>query len=67
MAVPMASVTSDILAEDLKPRKRITRDRVPQRPNAKGGKPGGGKKFSGKPSGGYKGKKPNHSNRPKSA
>jgi len=68
MAVPMASVTSDILAKDLKPRKRITRDRVPQRPNSKGGKPGGGNKFSGKPkSGGYKGKKPNNSNKPKSA
>ncbi len=68
MAVPMASVTSELLAENLKPRKRITRDRVPQRPNSKGGKPGGGKKFSGKPrSGGYKGKKPNSSNKPKSA
>ena len=55
----MESVTSELLAQDLKPRKRITRDRVPQRPNSKGGKPGGGKKFSGKPrSGGYKGKKP---------
>ena len=63
MTVPMESVTSELLAQDLKPRKRITRDRVPQRPNSKGGKPGGkpggGKKFSGKPrSGGYKGKKP---------
>ncbi len=68
MSVPMESVTSELLAQDLKPRKRITRDRVPQRPNSKGGKPGGGKKFSGKPkSGGYKGKKPNHSNKPKTA
>ncbi len=69
MSVPMASVTSELLAQDLKPRKRITRDRVPQRPNSKGGKPGGGnggKKFSGKPKGGgYKGKKPSHSNKPK--
>lgn len=64
MAVPMASVTSDILAEDLKPRKRVTRDRVPQHAK-KGGKPGGGKKFSGKPRSGYKGKKPNNSNKPK--
>ena len=67
MAVPMASVTSDLLAEDLKPRKRVTRDSVPHHPK-KGGKPGGGKKFSGKPKkGGYKGKKPNNSNKPKSA
>jgi len=64
MAVPMASVTSDILADDLKPRKRITRDRVPHHPK-KGGKPGGAKKFSGKPrKGAYKGKKPNNSNKP---
>ena len=70
MAVPMASVTSEILAGDLKPRKRITRDRVPHRPNNKGGGKGN-KKFSGKPrSGGYKGKKPNNnnkSNKPKTA
>jgi len=58
MTVPMASVSSDILAEDLKPRKRIQRNRVPHRPNKKGNNKGG-KKFSGKPrSSGYKGKKP---------
>ena len=63
MAVPMESVTSELLAQELKPRKRITRDRVPQRPNNKGGKPGGNKKFSGKPrSGGYKGKNPKSAN-----
>ena len=65
MRVPMESVTADLLA-DVKPRKRITRDRVPQRPN-KGGKPGG--KFSGKPRGcgGYKGKNPRHKPKPKTA
>ena len=61
MAVPMASVTSDLLAKDLKPRKRITRNRVPHHPK-KGAKPKGkgGKKFTGKPRNGYKGKKPNN-------
>ena len=61
MRVPMESVTSDLLADDVKPRKRIQRDRVPHRPS--GGKPGG--KFKGKPrhnhgnkKGGYKGKNP---------
>ena len=67
MAIPMASVTSELLAEDLKPRKRITRDRVPQRPNNNGKKPG--QKFSGKPrsGGGYKGKNPRNksANKPK--
>lgn len=59
MAVPMESVTSDLLADDVKPRNRISRDRVPQRPNNKGGPRG---KFSGKPrkGGGYKGKNPRH-------
>ena len=57
MKVPMESVTSDLLLDDLKPRKRIQRDRVPHRPN-NGGKPNG--KFKGKPrhGGGYKGKNP---------
>ena len=66
MSIEMASVTADLLAE-VKPRKRITRDRVPQRPNQKGGKPGG--KFSGKPrsGGGYKGKNPRHKAKPKTA
>jgi len=58
MKVPMESVTSEILLEDLKPRKRITRDRVPHRPNNNKG----GGNFKGKPrnggSGGYKGKNP---------
>ncbi len=58
MSVPMASVTSELLADDLKPRKRITRDRVPQRPGNNGKK--SGQKFSGKShkGEGYKGKKP---------
>jgi len=55
MKVPMESVTSEILLEDLKPRKRITRDRVPHRPNNNKG----GGNFKGKPrNGGYKGKNP---------
>ncbi len=67
MAVPMESVTTELLADDVKPRKRITRDRVPHRPNNKGGRPGG--KFSGKPrsGSGYKGKNPRHHSKPKSA
>ncbi|GAA0401022.1 ATP-dependent RNA helicase RhlB [Cocleimonas flava] len=58
MSIEMASVTAELLADDLKPRKRITRDRVPQRPNNNGNKPG--QKHSGKPrnGGGYKGKNP---------
>jgi ATP-dependent RNA helicase RhlB len=57
MSVPMESVTSDNLLEDLKPRKRVTRDRVPHRPNNSGGKPSGN--YKGKPrSGGYKSKNP---------
>lgn len=68
MPVPMASVTSEILLEDLKPRKRVTRERVPHRPNNGGkskgnfkGKPrnSGNKQGGKKNSGGYKGKKPN--------
>lgn len=59
MRVPMESVTADLLADDVKPRKRIQRDRVPHRPNNSGGG-----KFKGKPrSGGYKGKNPRHSNK----
>ena len=70
MPVPMESVTSEILLEDLKPRKRVTRDRVPPR-SKNGDKPKGkfqGKsrhannKNSNKGRGGYKGKKPNQSN-----
>jgi ATP-dependent RNA helicase RhlB len=61
MAVPMTSVSSEILLDDVKPRKRISRDRVPHRPNNnKGG-------FKGKPrngGGGYKGKNPRHSKKP---
>ncbi len=57
MRVPMESVTSDLLLDDVKPRKRITRDRVPHRPNNSNNK--GGNNFKGKPrSGGYKGKNP---------
>ncbi len=55
MSVPMESVTSDNLLEDLKPRKRVTRDRVPHRPNNNGGKPSGSSKGKSK-SGGYKGR-----------
>ena len=55
MSVPMESVTADNLLEDLKPRKRVTRDRVPHRPNNNGGKPSGNYKGKSK-SGGYKGK-----------
>ncbi|MEE9328288.1 MAG: DEAD/DEAH box helicase [Cocleimonas sp.] len=57
MRVPMQSVTAELLADDVKPRKRIQRDRVPHRPNNSGGG-----KFKGKPrgSGGYKGKNPRH-------
>jgi len=55
MAVPMESVTSELLAE-IKPRKRIQRNRVPHRPSGKGGKP----------SGGYKGKHKNQNKRNKS-
>jgi len=67
MSIEMASVTADLLA-DVKPRKRIIRDRVPQRPSNGGGKKPGGK-FSGKPrsGGGYKGKNPNHKAKPKTA
>ncbi len=55
MRVPMESVTSDLLLDDVKPRKRITRDRVPHRPNNANNKGG----FKGKPrGGGYKGKNP---------
>ncbi len=55
MRVPMESVTSDLLLDDVKPRKRITRDRVPHRPNNSNNKGG----FKGKPrGGGYKGKNP---------
>ena len=62
MSVPVESVTSDLLPE-IKPRKRIQRDRVPYRPAGKGGKPSG--KFKGKPrnarnankQAGYRGKK----------
>lgn len=73
MTVPMTSVTADILAKDLKPRKRISRDRVAPHPSGNsrgkpGGKAGGAKKFSAKPkSAAYKGKKPDPSNKPKSA
>lgn len=70
MPVPMESVTSEILLDDLKPRKRVTRDKVPPR-GKNGDKPKGN--FKGKPrhpnnnnrnksKGGYKGKKPNQSN-----
>lgn len=45
MAVPMETVTSALLPE-IKPRKRIQRDRVPNRPAGKGGKPNN---FKGKP------------------
>ena len=48
MSVPMESVTAELLA-DVKPRKRIQRDRVPHRPSGKGGRPG--RKFKGKPGG----------------
>ena len=51
MSVKMESVTSDLLPE-IKPRKRIQRNRVPHRPSGKGGKPGGG----------YKGKQGNRNN-----
>ncbi len=68
MTVPMESVTAELLA-DVKPRKRIQRDRVPHRPSGKGGRPGG--KFKGKPGssqrnrGGYRGNnnKGNHRNK----
>jgi len=60
MQVPMASVTSDLLLDDVKPRKRVTRDRVPHRPNNnnKGG-------YKGKPrqGSGYKGKNPRSNNK----
>jgi len=46
MAVPMESVTAELLPE-IKPRKRIQRERVPHRPAGKGRKPSG--KFKGKP------------------
>jgi len=58
MSVPMESVTVDILLEDLKPRKRVTRDRVPHRPNSNGGKPSGNYKGNKPKGGGYKGKNP---------
>ena len=53
MSVPMESVNSDNLLEDLKPKKRVTRNRVPQRTkNNKG-------KYKGKPGrGSFKGKHP---------
>jgi len=56
MPVAMASVTSDLLLDDVKPRKRITRDRVPHRSNNNKG----GGNIKGKPhgGGGYKGKNP---------
>ena len=57
MRVPMESVTSDLLLDDVKPKKRITRNRVPHRPNNSNNKNKGG--FKSKPrSGGYKGKNP---------
>ena len=57
MRVPMESVTSDLLLDELKPRKRITRNRVAQ--HAKGNNKG--RPFKGKPrGGGYKGKNPRH-------
>ncbi|MEE9444301.1 MAG: DEAD/DEAH box helicase [Cocleimonas sp.] len=60
MSVPMESVTSELLLDDVKPRKRITRDRVPHRPNNANNKGGN---FKGKPrSGGYKGKNPRNKN-----
>ncbi len=61
MSVPMESVTSDLLLDDVKPRKRITRDRVPHRPNNSNNRKGG---FKGKPrGGGYKGKNPRNAKR----
>jgi ATP-dependent RNA helicase RhlB len=61
MRVPMESVTSELLLDDVKPRKRITRDRVPHRPNNSNNKGGN---FKGKPrSGGYKGKNPRNANK----
>lgn len=55
MRVPMESVTAELLADDLKPRKRITRNRAPH--HSKGGKPNG--KFKGKPKKNWS-KKPHH-------
>ena len=55
MSVPMESVTAEILLEDLKPRKRVTRDQVSHRPNNNGGKPSGNYKGNKPNSGGYKG------------
>ena len=49
MSVPMESVTAELLADDIKPRRRVQRDRVPHRPNNthhKHNKHGG--KFKGK-------------------
>jgi len=49
MSVPMESVTADLVA-DVKPRKRVQRDRVPHFNKNTKGKPGSGthRKFSGK-------------------
>jgi len=58
MSVPMESVTAEILLEDLKPRKRVTRDQVSHRPNNNGGKPSGNYKGNKPNSGGYKGNNP---------
>ena len=59
MRVPMESVTSELLADDLKPRKRITRNRVPHRPN--NGK--SQKSFKGKPRKNWTKRKPNNNNK----
>jgi len=61
MKVPMESVTAELLADDLKLRKRVTRARVPHRPNNNNGKPQ--RKFKGKPKGTWSKKKPNNNNK----
>jgi len=61
MKVPMESVTAELLADDLKLRKRVTRARVPHRPNNNNGKPQ--RKFKGKPKGTWSKKKPNNNSK----